>query len=347
MQRAGSGTRVQVERDTALLRVHPVEERRRSATGTVRPTCRLDLDDAKPALGQQRTAQRARPQRAEIDDNRVFDSTMAGRPRRRPPWDGTTNRRTAGGAGAASLALAGPPGASRSAGRPGHRAGRARDRALDETDRAMASHATSSPSDSSHAGTRSTSSGRASESAIQPSAVRKSRVAPPQLVLPRRLRPSAPARSVSRSSGSRRRTPPTATALRSTRSASAVEPRHQRSRWAESRRIWRTGEEHAATRGPPGDDISGVSRTSASRRCPRPCQPCWSLHELAAMRDTLDGGSTTCRFTISAATSSPPSRDPGAHSPVSFLPEPAPSSSFLPTMFRTVHPRRCTPVCRR
>ena len=37
IQHPGSGTRAQVERDTALPRVHPVEERRRSAPGAVGP----------------------------------------------------------------------------------------------------------------------------------------------------------------------------------------------------------------------------------------------------------------------------------------------------------------------
>ena len=119
--------RVQVERNTALLPVHPVEERRRSATGTVRPTGRLDLDDATPALGQQRTAQRARPQRAEIDDDSVLNCTRPGgravdrRGMARQASEGRRRGRRP------SLGPRGRREHRRSAGRPGRRAGRARD----------------------------------------------------------------------------------------------------------------------------------------------------------------------------------------------------------------------------
>ena len=64
---------LQVERDGSLAPVQQVEELAGPRRGTVGPLRRLDLDHRRAGAGQEVTAQRARPERREVDDDHSGD----------------------------------------------------------------------------------------------------------------------------------------------------------------------------------------------------------------------------------------------------------------------------------
>ena len=212
------------------------------------------------------------------------------------------------------MGVARPPtgrGSVASAGRPGKPRRTSSRPRLDETDRAMASHATRRHPTRATQGPDRRRPGVRVRARSSHRPVRKSRAAPPRSY-GHVDEASAPALSGAARTGDAQDAAdgPRARARRVRQAPPAA---HQRSRWAEPRRVWRTREGHAATRGPLPTTSAVVTRTG--RRADALVHaPCWSLREIAAMRDTLYGGSTTCRVHHLSSDSSPPSRVPAAHS---------------------------------
>ncbi len=148
----------------------------------------LDLDHPRPQRGERGSRQRCRPQRAQIDNDRALE--------RKADWHlpGVRHERVA------CLARVSPAIATARPSQPARSISSATRRWSDEPSaEATLAHATASseatPVTSNHAGTRSKSDGRVSDTAQAPAAVVNSRHEPPALIDPDGGRPTAAARS--------------------------------------------------------------------------------------------------------------------------------------------------------
>ena len=229
----------EVEHDTALARV---QQSRRSARTdglrsptrwsslacrlaarnlrSLRETCvepprALDLDHVRARVREQLGAQRARPERGEVEHARRTPRRIRARAAR----GGTQPARCARRRGRRRREREPEP--ARALGEPRERP--PRDLARGEL---PVSDSAPVASTSSHAGSARRSSSRARFSAAHPSAARSSRQAPPGDVRPRRASPSSAARSASRPAGSTGARAPSAASARPTPSAHEASAPH-------------------------------------------------------------------------------------------------------------------------